>query len=334
VIPERIDLNMREITYSEALREAIRQTMLKDKNVIMLGEEIGQGYAGVFGVSRGLYDEFGPKRIIDTPIAENTIMGAAIGTSMLGMKPVVEIMFADFISVCFDGVLNQAAKIRFMSNNQYSLNLVIRLPGGEGAGTGPHHSQCLESLFMTVPGLKIANPSNAYDAKGLLATAINTDDPVLFFEHKKLYKTKCDVPEEEYCIPFGTGRVARQGADVTIVALSYMVTVASQAAEDLKEKYGIDAEVIDPRTLVPLDIDTIAESVKKTSRLVVLEETYLRGGIGSEIGSIISERYMDFLDCPIKKIASKNVAIPMPASLASEVIPGKDRVVKEIKEMF
>ena len=325
---------MREITYSEALREAIRQAMLKDKAVIMIGEEIGQGYAGVFGVSSGLYDEFGPERIIDTPIAENSIMGAAIGTSMLGMKPVVEIMFADFVSVCFDGILNQAAKVRFMTNNQYSLNLVVRLPGGEGAGTGPHHSQCLESLFMTIPGLKIANPSNAYDAKGLLTTAINTDDPVLFFEHKKLYKTKCGVPQEEYSIPFGKGRVVREGADVTIVALSYMVTVATSAAEELSQGYGIEAEVIDPRTLVSLDTGIIAESVKKTSRLAVLEETYIRGGIGSEIGSIIAEKYMDFLDCPVKKIASKNVPIPMPASLSNEVIPGRERVVEEIRKML
>ena len=324
---------MREITYSEALREAIRLAMLKDKSVIMIGEEIGQGYAGVFGVSSGLYDEFGPKRVIDTPIAENSIMGAAIGTSMMGMKPIVEIMFADFISVCFDGVLNQAAKVRFMTNNQYSLNLVVRLPGGEGSGTGPHHSQCLESLFMTIPGLKIANPSNAYDAKGLLTTAINTGDPVLFFEHKKLYKTKCGVPEEEYSIPFGKGRVVRKGTDVTLVALSYMVSVAIQTAEELSERYGIETEVIDPRTLVPLDTEIIAESVKKTSRLVILEETYLRGGIGSEIGSIVSEKYMDWLDCPIKKIASRNVPIPMPASLKDRVIPDKDRAVEEIRKM-
>ena len=325
---------MREITYSEALREAIQQAMKQDDKVIMIGEEIGQGYAGVFGVSKGLYDEFGPKRIIDTPIAENSIMGAAIGASLLGFKPIVEIMFADFISVCFDGILNQAAKVRFMSNNQYNLNLVVRLPGGEGAGTGPHHSQCLESLFMTIPGLLIANPSCPYDAKGLLATAIGAGDPVLFFEHKKLYKTKGNVPDDPYKIEFGKANIARQGKDITIVALSYMVSVAISAAQELKDKYDIDAEVIDPRTLVPLDIDTIAASVKKTSRLAVVEETYLRGGIGSEIGSIICQKYMDALDCPIKKIASKNVPIPMPASLAGEVIPDKDRVVEEIRGMF
>jgi len=325
---------MREITYSEALREAIYQSMKSDDKVIMIGEEIGQGYAGVFGVSKGLYDEFGPKRIIDTPIAENTIMGAAIGTSLLGFKPIVEIMFSDFISVCFDGVLNQAAKVRFMTGGQYNLNLVVRLPGGEGSGTGPQHSQSLESLFMTIPGLLIANPSNAYDAKGLLATAIDAGDPVLFFEHKKLYKTKADVPQEPYKIEFGKANIVREGSDITIVALSYMVSVALAAAAELKDKYGIDAEVIDPRTLVPLDIDKIATSVKKTSRLAVLEETYMRGGIGSEIGSIICQKYMDALDCPINKIASKNVPIPMPPSLCNEVIPDEDRVVQEIRGMF
>jgi pyruvate/2-oxoglutarate/acetoin dehydrogenase E1 component len=319
---------MREITYSEALREAIREEMLKDKNVIMIGEEIGQGYAGVFGVSKGLYDEFGPGRIIDTPIAENSIMGAGIGTALLGMKPILEMMFSDFI------VLNQAAKVKFMSADQYSLNLVVRLPGGEGAGTGPHHSQCLESLFMTIPGIKIVNPSNAYDAKGLLKTCINLGEPVLFFEHKKLYKTKSEVPEEEYTIPLGKGKIVRQGKDITLVALSYMVNIAIAAADELKEKYNIDVEVIDPRTLVPLDTEIIADSVKKTSRLAILEESHLRGGIGAEIGSIICEQHMDWLDCPIKKIASKNVPIPMPASLVNEVIPNKDRVVKEIREMF
>jgi len=325
---------MREITYSEALREAISSAMAKDEKVIMIGEEIGQGYAGVFGVSHGLYDKFGPKRIIDTPIAENTIMGAAIGTSMLGFKPIAEVMFADFISVCFDGILNQAAKVRFMTNDQYKLNLVVRLPGGEGAGTGPQHSQSLESLFMTIPGIKIANPSNAYDAKGLMATSIEMGDPVLFFEHKKLYKKKADVPENDYKIEFGNGKIARQGNDISLVAVSYMVDVALSAAEELSEKYGIEVEVIDPRTLVPLDVDMIAGSVKKTSRLAILEETYLRGGIGSEIGSIISEKWFDWLDCPIKKIASKNVPIPMPASLANEVIPDKERVVAEIREMI
>lgn len=325
---------MREISYSEALREAIREEMLKDKNVIMIGEEIGLGYGGVFGVSRGLYDEFGPSQIIDTPIAENSIMGAGIGTALMGMKPIVEMMFSDFIAVCFDGILNQAARVKFMTADQYKLNLVVRLPGGEGAGTGPHHSQCLESIFMSIPGIKIVNPSNAYDAKGLLKTCINLGEPVLFFEHKKLYKTKSEVPEEEYSIPLGKGKVVREGKDLTLVAISYMVSVAKDAADELWDKYGISIEIIDPRTLVPLDIDIIVNSVKKTSRLAVLEESVLRGGIGAEITSTICEKYIDYLDCPIKKIASKNAPIPMPPSLKDSVIPNKDRVVAELKDML
>ena len=325
---------MREITYSEALREALIEEMEKDKNVILIGEDVGQGYAGVFGVSHGLYERFGPKQIIDTPIAENTILGSAIGAALLGMKAVVEIMFADFVAVCFDGILNLAAKVRFMTAEQYNLNLVVRLPGGAGAGTGPQHSQCLESIFLAIPGIKIAIPSNAYDAKGLLKTCINLGDPVLFFEHKKLYKKKSDVPKEEYTVPIGKAKVVRPGKDVTIVAVSYMVDVAHSAAEDLNKKYNIDAEIVDPVTIVPLDIETIAESVAKTSKLVTLEESTLRGGVGSEISSIMCEKYMDYLDYPIKKIASKNMPIPMPASLENAVIPDKERVVKEISEML
>lgn len=325
---------MREITYAEALREAIAEEMRKDKNVLLIGEDVGMGYAGVFGVSHGLYEEFGPSQVIDTPIAENTILGSGIGTAMLGMKPIVEIMFSDFVAVCFDGLFNQAAKVRFMTGEQYNLNMVVRLPGGAGAGTGPQHSQCLESIFMSIPGLKIATPSNAYDAKGLLKTCISLGDPVLFFEHKKLYKTKSQVPEEEYTVPVGKAKIVRSGKDITIVAVSYMVNIALAAAEELHEQYGIDAEIVDPVTIVPLDIETIAESVAKTAKLVTLEETVLRGGIGSEISSIICEKYMDYLDMPIKKIASRNMPIPMPASLENEVIPNKERVVKEIRAML
>ena len=325
---------MREITYAEALREAIREEMKKDKDVILIGEDVGQGYAGVFGVSNKLYEEFGPSQIIDTPIVENTILGAGIGTALLGMKPIVEMMFSDFIAVCFDGILNQAAKVKFMSKDQYSLNLVVRLPGGAGAGTGPHHSQCLESIFLSIPGIKIVLPSNAHDAKGLLKTCINLGEPVLFFEHKKLYKIKAGVSEEEYTIPLGKGKIVKEGKDLTLVAFSYMVEVAMAASEELLSKYGIDVEIIDPRTLVPLDIDIIVKSVEKTAKLVTLEESVLRGGLGAEITSIIAEKYMDYLDSPVKKIASKNMAIPMPSSLESAVIPDKERVVKEIRAII
>ncbi len=325
---------MRDITYSEALREAMQEEMKKDKNVILIGEDVGEGYKGCFGVSKGLIEEFGPGQIIDTPISENSILGAGIGAALMGMKPIVEMMFSDFIAVCFDGIINQAAKVRFMSGGQYNLNLVIRLPGGSGGGTGPHHSQCLESIFLSIPGIKIAVPSNAYDAKGLLKTAISYGDPVLFFEHKKLYKQKSGVPEEEYTIPFGEGRVVKEGKDLTVVATSYMVNIASEAAEELKEKEDLEIEIIDPRTLVPLDLDIIKKSVKKTSKLITLEEGPLRGGIGAEITSLINESCFDYLDYPIKRIASKNIPIPMSGPMEEEVIPNTKSVKKEILDFL
>ena len=325
---------MRQISYAEALREALTEEMRKDEKVILIGEEIGNGYGGVFGVTSGLLKEFGQKQIIDTPIAENTILGAGIGAAMLGMKPVVEIMFSDFVAVCFDGILNQASKVKFISGDQYNLNLVVRLPGGSGNGTGPQHSQCLESIFLSIPGLKIAIPSNAHDAKGLLKTSINLASPVLFFEHKKLYKIKGEVPEEEYSIPFGKGRIVREGSDLTIVATSYMVTIATEVAEELKNKFDIDIEIIDPRTLIPLDVEIIADSVKKTGKLITLEEGTIRGGIGSEISAVITENSFDYLDCPVKRIASKNTAIPMSPSLEKAVIPNKESVITEIKNLL
>jgi len=326
---------MRAIKYSDALREAIREEMIKDENVILIGEEVGQGYRGCFGVSTGLYEEFGPDRIIDTPISENSIMGLGIGAALMGMKPIVEIMFSDFVAVCFDGVLNQISKIKFMSGDQFSnLNFVLRLPGGAGNGTGPHHSQCLESIFMSIPGLDIAVPSNAYDAKGLLKTSINHGNPVVFFEHKKLYKTEGNVPEEEYSIPFGKGVVVRDGKDLTIVAISYMIKVAEEVADEMKRNLGIEIEIIDPRTLVPLDIEIIGDSVKKTSKLLVLEEGNERSGVAAEISYRVNEEYPDYLDYPIKRIGSKNSPIPMTPNLEKAIIPNKDSVISEIRKYF
>ncbi|MBC8388246.1 MAG: alpha-ketoacid dehydrogenase subunit beta [Actinobacteria bacterium] len=325
---------MRKITLSEALREAMQEEMKKDKNVILIGEDVAEGYRGCFGVSAGLFEEFGRKQIIDTPISENCIMGTGIGAALLGMKPIVEIMFSDFISVCFDGVFNQAAKVKFMSGDQYNLSMVIRLPGGSGGGTGPQHSQCMESIFMSIPGIKIANPSNAYDAKGLLKTAINYGDPVLFFEHKKLYNQKYNVPDEEYRIPFGEGRIVKEGKDLTIVAVSYMVNVAVEVAEELKDEKNLEIEIIDPRTILPLDTEIIVNSVKKTSKLVTLEEGILRGGIGSDIVAIINEKCFDYLDYPMKRIASKNTSIPMSVPLENEIIPNRDSVKREILDLL
>ncbi len=319
---------------AEALREAIREEMRKDKNVILIGQEIGKGYEGIFGVSTGLMGEFGPSQIVDTPIIENTMLGCGIGAALLGMKPIVEIMFADFSTVCFDGIVNQAAKIGYMSGDQYALNLVIRLPGGGGQGMGPHHSQCLESLFMGVPGLKLVAPSNAYDAKGLLKTCINLGEPVLFFENRKLYKMKSGVPEEEYTVPIGKGKIVREGRDLTLVAVSYMVKVAEKVAEDLKNQKGIEAEIIDLRTIVPLDEEIIAASIEKTSRVAILEEGHLRGSIGSEISAVIAEKYMDFLDHPIQRIGSKNVPIPASITLERAAIPNRESVYQDICRFF
>ena len=325
---------MREITYSEALKEAMQEEMRKNKDVFLIGEEVAEGYEGCFGVSKGLFEEFGPEQVIDTPISENSILGAGIGAALIGMKPIVEMMFSDFIAVCFDGVFNQAAKIRFMSGDQYNLNMVVRLPGGSGGGTGPHHSQCMESIFLGIPGVKIVIPSNAYDAKGLLKTAISYGDPVLFFEHKKLYKQRSSVPEEEYTIPFGKGKVVRDGKDLTIVTTSYMVSIALEAAEKLKENKNLEIEIIDPRTLVPLDLDLIIDSVRKTTKLVTLEEGPLRGGIGAEISSLINENCFDYLDYPIKRIASKNIPVPMNGPMEKEVIPNVESVEKEILDFL
>jgi pyruvate/2-oxoglutarate/acetoin dehydrogenase E1 component len=322
---------MRAISYADAVREALAEEMRKDKRVLLLGEDIGLGYAGAFGVSKGLYEEFGAAQVIDTPICEGAIVGTAVGAGMLGMKAVAEIMFEDFVTVCFDAIVNQAAKLSFMSGGQYSGNVVVRTPGGSGGGTGPHHSQCFEAFFLHVPGLEIVMPSNPYDAKGLLKTAINRNKPVLFFEHKKLYKTKGEVPEEEYTLPFGQARVVREGKDLTLVALSYMVSVAEEAADTLREMCGLEVEIIDPRTIVPLDLETIGASVEKTNKLVTLEEGVLRGGVGAEIAALVGERCFDHLDYPIKRIGARNMQIPMSPLMEKEMLPDKDRVVQEIR---
>ncbi len=322
----------RELTYAESLKEAMRQQMVKDKEVFLVGEDVGQGYRGCFAVSTGLYEEVGCDQVIDTPIAENTILGAGIGAALCGMKAVVEIMFSDFLSVCFDGIFNQAAKIRLMSADQFKLNLVVRLPGGSKSGTGPQHSQCLESIFLSIPGVKIVMPVTPHDAKGLLNEAIHHGDPVLFFEHKKLYNLKGEVPEEDYKIEFGKARIARPGSDLTIVATSYMVILAIEAAEEIKQKHNIEIEVIDPRTIVPFDVETVANSVKKTNKVIVLEEGPLRGGIGSEISAIITENLFDYLDYPVKRIAAKNSIIPMSPLLEKAVLPNKESIIAEIEK--
>ncbi|MCL4415532.1 MAG: alpha-ketoacid dehydrogenase subunit beta [Actinobacteria bacterium] len=322
-----------KIKYRDALNQAISEEMRKDKNLVILGEDIACGYEGCFGVTAGLFNEFGGERVVDTPISEAGIIGTAIGASMLGMKTIAEIMFEDFITVCFDGIVNQAAKLRIISGNQYNLNMVVRTPGGAG-GLGAQHSQCLESIFMHFPGLYIAIPSNAYDAKGLLKTAINLGDPVIFFEHQKLYNTEYEVPQEEYYLPFGKANLIKEGKDLSIVSFSNMVNTALEAIREIENMHGISIELIDPRTLVPFDYEMLTNSVRKTNKLIIIEEGVLRSGTGSEISAEINERCFDYLDYPVKRIASKNFLIPLNPVMEKNVIPGKERIIKEILEFL
>ena len=324
---------MVNLKYRDAIRITIEEELRRDKDLILIGEEIRDGYQGCFGVTKGMCKEFDPDRIIDTPISEASIIGAAMGASMLGLKTIAEIMFEDFITVCFDGIVNQAAKLKIISGDQFSLNMVIRTPGGSG-GLGIQHSQCLESIFMHFPGLYIAVPSNAYDAKGLLKTAINYGNPVLFFEHKRLYNMESEVPEEDYRIEFGKANLIKEGKDLTIVAFSYMVNVSKDAVIKVEKEYDVSIELIDPRTLVPMDYALIIESVKKTGRLMIVEEGVLRAGVGSEIAAEIQENCFDFLDSPVKRIASKNYLIPITPVMAESIVPDSELVQKEIKSIL
>jgi len=324
---------MKELTYVQALNEALREEMQRDERVFLIGEDIGPYWEGAFKVTKGLAKEFGLERVIDTPISESCIIGAAIGAAMTGMRPVAEIMFGDLLALAMDQIINQAAKIHYMFGGQLNVPIVIRSPFGAGKSIAAHHSQSLESLFMHIPGLKIAVPSTAYDAKGLLKTAIRDDDPVMFFEHKICYTTKSLIPEEEYLIPFGEADVKREGEDITLVATFWMVHKALEAAEQLSKK-GIDVEIIDPRTLVPLDKETIIESVKKTGRLLIVEEDCKTCGIGAEIAAIVAEEAIDYLESPIKRIAEPDTPIPFSPVLENYVIPDEKAIIKGVEEIL
>ncbi|WP_271852548.1 alpha-ketoacid dehydrogenase subunit beta [Planococcus maritimus] len=322
---------MRELTYLEAVREAMSQEMRQNEDVFILGEDIGV-YGGAFGVTRGMIEEFGPERIRNTPISEAAISGTAVGAALTGMRPILELQFSDFMTIAMDNMVNQAAKIRYMYGGKGKVPMVLRTPAGSGTGAAAQHSQSLEAWMAHVPGLKIVQPSTAYDAKGLLKAAIDEDNPVIFYEHKLCYKTTSDVPEELYSIPLGKADVKRKGSDVTIVATAIMVHKALEAAAKLEEQ-GISVEVIDPRTLVPLDTETIIESVKKTGRLVVVHEAVKRGGFGGEIASTIAEsEAFDYLDAPIMRLGGKAVPIPYNPELEKSAIPGVDDIVAAVKE--
>jgi len=314
---------MRKITYTKAIWEALHDALVKDERVFMVGEDIGvQG--NIFGVTFGFLDEFGCKRIRNSPISEAAIIGAGIGSAILGMRPVVEIMYIDFTNCAMDQIVNQAAKLHYMTGGKVKVPLVIRTQGGAGTGEASQHSQSLEAFFAHVPGLKVVMPSTPYDVKGLLTTAIEDDNPVMFIEHKQLYNTTGEVPEEPYTIPFGEADIRREGKDVTIVALSKTVLDALEAAEELVQK-GVDAEVIDPRTLDPLDRDTILSSVRKTGRLVVAHQACRTMGFGAEIIAQVAE---EVIPVRVKRVAGEDAPIPYSEPLERRVLPDRDKITR------
>ncbi|UXO90040.1 MULTISPECIES: alpha-ketoacid dehydrogenase subunit beta [Bacillus] len=323
---------MREISYLEAVREAMSQEMRENQDVFILGEDIGV-YGGAFGVTRGMIEEFGPERVRNTPISEAAIAGGAVGAALTGMRPILELQFSDFITIAMDQLVNQAAKTRYMFGGKGKVPLVVRTPAGSGTGAAAQHSQSLEAWMAHIPGLKVVQPSTAYDAKGLLKAAMDDENPVIFYEHKLLYKTIGEVPEEQYSIPLGKADVKRSGKDVTIVATAIMVHKALEAAKEL-EAEGIDVEIIDPRTLVPLDEETIIESVKKTGKCIVVHEAVKRGGYGGEIASMIAEsEAFDYLDAPIKRLGGLAVPIPYNPTLEKAVIPQVPDIIEAAKEL-
>lgn len=322
----------REITYLEAVREAMVQEMRLDQDVFLIGEDIGT-YGGAFGVSKGMLEEFGSERIRDTPISEAAIAGAATGAALMGMRPIMEIMFMDFLTISMNQLVNQAAKMRFMFGGKCSIPMVIRAPSGSGTGAAAQHSQSLEAWFVNVPGIKVVAPSSPQDAKGLLVAAIRDNNPVLFMEHKLLYRMKGPVPEESYCIPLQSAEVKRQGSDLTIVAYSIMVPRALEAAEKLAAE-GIDVEVVDPRCLKPLDKDTIIRSVSKTGRVLIVHEAPLTGGFGGELAAVIAESdSFDFLDAPLRRLAGRNIPIPYNRTLERAAVPQVEDIVNAARSL-
>ncbi|PZN94279.1 MAG: alpha-ketoacid dehydrogenase subunit beta [Hyphomicrobiales bacterium] len=319
-------VQLRELTYAEAAREALAQAMEADERVFLFGEDVGV-YGGAFGVSGDLVHRFGKDRVIDTPISELGIAGAAVGAAITGMRPVLEIQFSDFVTLAMEQLVNQAAKIRFMFGGKASVPMVVRLPGGSGTGAAAQHSQSLEAWFAHVPGLKVLQPSTPYDAKGMLLAAIDDPNPVLIFEHKLLYKTRGHVPEEAYRVPIGQAAIRREGSDITIVGSSIMALKAQAAATRLAEE-GISAEVIDLRSLRPIDFATIAESVRKTHRLMVVYEGVKTMGIGAEISAMIAEsEVFDFLDAPIIRLGGADSPIPYNPVLEKAAVPQEDDIV-------
>jgi len=319
---------MAVLTFAEALRQALREEMRKDEKVFIIGEDIGN-YGGVFKITNGLLEEFGEKRVIDTPLSESAIAGACVGAALVGMRPVGEIMFADEITIAMDQIVNNAAKAKYLYGGAKSIPLVIRTTYGAGLGLGTHHSQSLEAWFVHVPGLVVVIPSTPYDAKGLLKSSIRNDNPVIFFEHKMLYPLKGQVPDEEYLVPLGKADIKREGSDVTIVATGAMVHRVLKIAENLG-KEGISIEVVDSRTLLPLDKSAILASVEKTGRLIIVEEACRTGNFGGEVAAIVAEEAFDFLKAPIKRVAAPDTPVPANRFLESLFIPNEKKITDAI----
>ncbi|MDR0921096.1 MAG: alpha-ketoacid dehydrogenase subunit beta [Lactobacillales bacterium] len=323
---------MREISYIEAVREALDEALASDERVFLIGEDIGI-YGGGFGATTGLEEKYGSKRVRSTPISESAIAGVSVGAAITGMRPVMEIQFSDFITIALDQLVNQAAKIHYMYGGTMTVPLVMRAAAGSGTGAGAQHSQSLENWLAHIPGLIVVQPANAYDAKGLLHAAIANENPVMFYEHKVLYKEKMDVPREPYEIPLGVAEVKRVGKDVTIVATSQMVQFSLKAAEIL-EKDGLSVEVVDPRTLVPLDTKTILTSVAKTKRLLVVTEEVKQSGFGGEIVSVVAENEISStLLAPIKRLGGAFVPIPTQQILERQAVPQVETIIDAVREL-
>jgi 2-oxoisovalerate dehydrogenase E1 component beta subunit len=317
------------VTYLEAIRQGIWEEMERDPNVFLIGEDIGV-YGGAFKVTAGMLERFGERRVVDTPISESAIVGAAIGASFMGLRPVAEMQFADFITCAFDQIVNFAAKCRYRWGA--AVPIVVRAPAGGGIHGGPFHSQNPEAWFAHTPGLKVVEPSTAYDAKGLIKSAIRDNDPVIFFEHKALYRrVKEELPEDDYTVPIGKARIAREGRDVTVVTYGAMVYTALEAAEMLAKEDGLSLEVVDLRTLLPIDEETVLESVRKTSKVILLHEDTLTGGLGGELAARISEKAFDSLDGPVVRIASLDTPVPYSPPLENAFLPNSARVIEKAR---
>ena len=332
---------MAEKTIREAINEALRQEMARDANVVVMGEDIAGGaglegeqdaFGGVMGVTKGLYGEFGADRVIDTPITESAIIGMASGAALTGLRPVAELMFVDFMGVCFDQVLNQAAKFRYMFGGKAATPMVIRTTYGGGLGAAAQHSQCLYQMFTAVPGIKCVVPSNAYDAKGLMIEAIRDDDPVIFFEHKAMYDMAADVPDESYAIPFAEANIVREGKDVTVVALGRAV-VEAEAAADALAADNINCTIIDPRTTSPLDGETIVESVEETGRLVVVDEANPRCGMAADIAGMVADVAFDALQAPIRQVTAPHTPVPFAPQLENLYLPNAEKIEAAAREV-